>query len=155
MKHTMRQIIGLMFAVPYVLTIRFLSLFMEKENALQMIGQHLTSLAKRSLRYWVPYIKDSSEFDLLRSRMRKNLRFWSPFFDVSIVKDDSDTFGVKVFNCPFCEAFIKLGTPELAPYVCQGDWEKAKSNQKKWQFERSCQIGTGDSFCNHTYKRIK
>ena len=37
--------------------------------------------------------------------------------------------------------------------MCQADWEIAKDNRDKWTFERSYQIGTGDSFCDHTYKR--
>jgi len=47
-----------------------------------------------------------------------------------------------------------LGMPELAPYICEGDWAKARSNSHKWGFERMHQIGTGDAFCDHTYKRI-
>jgi hypothetical protein len=154
MKNIIRQMIGFSFGIPYVFMIWYLSIFIEREKALQIIGHHITRLAKGSLRYWVPYIRDASEFDLLRSKMKGNLRFWSPLFDVSIVKDNQNTFKVHVQNCPFCEAFIKLGMPELAPYVCEGDWEKAKSNKNKWLFERKHQIGTGDSFCDHTYKRI-
>jgi hypothetical protein len=29
----------------------------------------------------------------------------------------------------------------------------AEANQDKWLFERNHQIGTGDAFCDHTYKR--
>ena len=154
MKNIIRQFIGFTFVIPYVCMIWYLSIFIEREKALQIIGHQITRLAKGSLRDWVPYIRDASEFDLLRSKMKGNLTFWSPLFDISIVKDDHNTFKVHVQNCPFCETFIKLGMPELAPYVCEGDWEKAKSNKNKWLFERKHQIGTGDSFCDHTYKRI-
>jgi hypothetical protein len=46
------------------------------------------------------------------------------------------------------------GVPELNSYVCQGDWEIAKEHKGKWEFEREHEIGKGDSYCDHTYKRI-
>ncbi|MCP4113425.1 MAG: L-2-amino-thiazoline-4-carboxylic acid hydrolase [Desulfobacteraceae bacterium] len=155
MKKLFRQIIGFSFGIPYVLIVKYLALFSGKEKAVQLAGEHITRMAKGSLKYWVPKTDNASEFDLFRSKMKANIRMWSFIFDVSVEKDDQDTFKITVSNCPFCEAFMKMGMPELAPYVCQGDWEKAKDNEDRWEFEREHQIGTGHSFCDHTYKRKK
>ena len=35
------------------------------------------------------------------------------------------------------------------------DWAIARDNADKWKFERNYQIGTGDSYCDHTYKRVQ
>ena len=92
-----------------------------------------------------------AEYMEIRRRVQKNTGALED--DVVVEKEDRDVFKVHVFNCPFCEAFNALRMPELSPYVCEGDWEKARANKKKWDFERKHQIGTGDSFCDHTYKR--
>ncbi len=56
-------------------------------------------------------------------------------------------------NCLLCEGFFTLRMSEIGPYLCQSDWEIAKENVDKWDFERNHQIGTGDKYCDHTYKR--
>ena len=48
-----------------------------------------------------------------------------------------------------------MGLLEMKPFVCQGDWDAARVHADKWVFERAHQIGTGDAFCDHTYKRLK
>jgi hypothetical protein len=48
-----------------------------------------------------------------------------------------------------------VGLSYLNPHICEGDWAKANENRKKWLFERTHQIGTGDSFCDPTYLRKK
>jgi hypothetical protein len=58
-------------------------------------------------------------------------------------------------NCPFCEVLAALGLSRLSPYVCQGDWAFAEENKNCWGFERDHQIGTGNRFCDHTYRRLK
>ncbi len=155
MKKIFRQIVGYLFCLPFVLMIHYLSIFIKREKAIDLVGNYITRLARGSLAYWVPYIKNSSEFDVLRTKMKGNLKLWSPIFDVSIARDNPDTFQVHVYNCPFCETCFKLGMRELSPYFCEGDWQKAERNKKKWRFERENQIGTGDNYCDHTYKRIE
>ena len=67
----------------------------------------------------------------------------------------NDVFKLHVSNCPFCEALNPMGMSKLSPYVREGDWAIARVNADKWKFERNNQIGTGDSYCDHTYKRIQ
>jgi hypothetical protein len=60
-----------------------------------------------------------------------------------------------MLNCPFCEVLNRTGLSDLSGYICEGDWAYARENKDKWLFERKFQIGTGDTICDHTYKRIK
>jgi len=57
MKNIIRQMIGFTFGISYVVMVWYLSIFMEREKAFQIIGHHITRLAKGSLKYWVPYIR--------------------------------------------------------------------------------------------------
>lgn len=153
MKNLFRSAVGYASVLPFALLAYGLSLFKGGDSSVKIVGPYLTEIARRSLKYWVPKINDASEFHLFSPGMRANLKIWRPFFDVTVEEDTEDTFRVRVDNCPFCESLIRLGMPELAPYVCEGDWEKARRNFAKWDFERKHQIGTGDNFCDHTYKR--
>ena len=87
--------------------------------------------------------------------MKKNFRLWKPLYEIEISEESNEVFKLHVSNCPFCEAFDRLGMSKLSPYVCEGDWAIARDNADKWQFKRKYQIGTGDSYCDHTYKRIQ
>jgi len=60
---------------------------------------------------------------------------------------------VYISNCPFCEVLKGMRLPLLARSVCEADWILAQKNADKWAFERTCQIGTGDTYCNSTNKR--
>jgi hypothetical protein len=148
-----RQITGFIFVFPAVAKVYGLAPFVGKERAIGICGPGVTAMAKWSLRFWVPKIKDAADFDSFPSRMKARFRLWKPFFDLHVVQEDLDTFKINVHNCLFCEAFRKLGMSQMGPYLCQGDWEMAKENSDKWDFQRKHQIGTGDSFCDHTYLR--
>ena len=153
MKRLFRKILGMIIVLPTVIKVHAFSLFEEKEKAVTRFGPSVTAMAKWSLRFWVPKLKDASDFGLFASRMKARFWLWKPFYDITVVRDDENTFELRVENCPFCEAFNKFGLPALGPYLCQGDWEMAKENSDKWQFKREHQIGTGDGFCDHTYLR--
>lgn len=152
-KKLFRQIAALIVVLPTVVMVYVLTPFMGKEKAIAFCGPNVTAMAKRSLRYWVPQIETAAEFDLFPSRVKARFRLWKPFFDFSVVQEDHDTFKIHVQNCPFCEAFNRLGVSQMGPYLCQGDWEMAREHSDKWGFDRKHQIGTGDSFCDHTYLR--
>lgn len=153
MKKLFRQIIGIAVIGSFIIMVYLFSIFIGKEKAIRLWGPITTKMAKFSLKLWIAEIKDPSEFNQFSSRMKKNFWLWRPFYDFTVAQEDSNVFKLHIYNCPFCEVIIKSGLPELAPYLCQGDWEDAKENQDKWSFARSHQIGTGDSFCNHTYLR--
>lgn len=115
----------------------------------------MTSLAKQSLKFWVPKLENAKDFDKFRAKMKANLWLWRPFFDIQITEETNDTFKLHLGNCPFCEVLNNVGLANLNPYVCDGDWVLARENKDKWIFDREHQIGTGDSFCDHTYRRKK
>lgn len=152
-KELFRQAVGILTVLPAAIRVWAYTYFWGREKAVARCGPSLTAMAKFSLRFWIPKIAHSSDFSLLSSGMKSRLWLWRPLFDINVVQDDPDTLKLNIENCPFCEAFGNLGLPEMAPYVCQGDWEMALENSDKWDFQRNCQIGTGDSFCNHTYLR--
>ncbi len=155
MKKYFRKTIGYIVIGPFVVASIFLSIFLGKEKAIKFIGTRLTKAVKHSLKVWVPRIDDAQDFDSFPAKMKKNFRLWKPFYDIEISEENNDVFKLHVSNCPFCEALNRLGMSKLSPYVCEADWAIARENADKWKFERNHQIGTGDSFCDHTYKRIK
>ena len=126
-----------------------------KKKAISFWGPFMTSHAKQSLKFWVPKLENAKDFDNFRAKMKANLWLWSPFFDIQITEETNDTFKLHLGNCPFCEVLNNAGLSDLNPYVCEGDWVLARENKDKWIFDREHQIGTGDSFCDHTYKRKK
>lgn len=144
-----------MVVSPFVVASKFLSIFLGQEKALEVVGPRLTKSAKRALKFWVPKIDDAKDFDSFPEKMKKNFRLWEPLYDIKISDESKDVFKLHVSNCPFCEALNRLGMSKLSPYVCEGDWAIAQDNADKWKFERIYQIGTGDSYCDHTYKRIQ
>ncbi len=79
-------------------------------------------------RSYIPDIQDASEFDRFKTKLKSNFRHWDLLFDIEITREDEDLLKTRVSNCPFCECLVDLGQPELAPYVCLGDWEVAKEN---------------------------
>lgn len=154
MKKNFRKAIGYMVVLPFAVVLKSLSIFIGQEKAIKIVGLRATKLAKQFLKFWVPKIDDAKDFDSFPAKMKKNLRLWKLLYDVEISEENTDIFKLHVSNCPFCEALDHLGMSKLGPYVCEGDWAIARDNGEKWIFERNYQIGTGDSYCDHTYKRI-
>jgi hypothetical protein len=155
MKTILRKIIGYIVVLPFVFRYKILLLFIGQEKAIEDVGPRLTNSAKRFLKFWVPKIDNQKDFDSFPVKMKKNFRLWEHLFDIEISEESNDLFKLYIPNCPFCEALNKIGMSALSPYVCEGDWAIARENADKWKFERNYQIGTGDSYCDHTYKRIQ
>lgn len=155
MKKSLRTISGIVVVLPFIIAVKSLSLLWGEQKAIDTIGPMATRIAKRSLQFWVPKIKGPEDFESFPIKMKKNFRLWRPFYDIEISEENRDIFKLNVSNCPFCETLNHFGLSKLSPYVCEGDWAIAKDNSHKWAFERAHQIGTGDSFCDHTYKRLK
>jgi predicted ArsR family transcriptional regulator len=155
MKKFFRKIIGYIVVSPFVVASKFLSIFLGKQKAIEVVGPRLTKSAKRFLKFWIPKIDGAEDFASFPAKMKKNFRLWEPLYDIEISEESNDVFKLHVSNCPFCEALNRLGMSKLSPYVCEGDWAIARDNADKWKFERNYQIGTGDSYCDHTYKRIQ
>jgi hypothetical protein len=154
-KKLIRNVFGFIVVSPFIFAAKVLSVFVGEKKSVEIIGPIATNLAKQSLKFWVPKIDNSDDFDVFPGKMKKNFWIWRPFYDIEITEETDDVFRLHVSNCPFCEVLNRFGLSKLSAYVCEGDWAIAKDNSKKWLFERSHQIGTGDRYCNHTYKRLK
>jgi hypothetical protein len=148
-----RLFVGLLAVFPAVLKVWILTPLWGREKAVKVCGPGLTAAAKLSLKLWIPEISTAAEFARFPSKMKARFWLWKPLFDIAVVEEDQNKLKLNITNCPFCEALLKLGCPELGPYVCQGDVEMARDNADRWAFERNYQIGTGDLYCDHTYLR--
>lgn len=153
MKNILRKLIGFIVVGPFVLSIKLLSLFSSRGKAIEIMSPLIVKVAKLFVRILVPNVKNAADFDRLKDTITKRaIRLW-PFYDITIAENNDNLLKLHVANCPFAELAIRLGYIDIGPFVCQGDWEVAKDNINKWDFDRKHQIGTGDSYCDHTYKR--
>jgi hypothetical protein len=74
--------------------------------------------------------------------------------DIEIVYEDSKQIQFHYLNCVHCQLLRKVGLYSLSKSACDSDWVIAEKNINNWTFTRTHQIGTGDTFCNHTYYAI-
>jgi len=156
MQQLFRKIVGLTVAVPFFVQVKLLSLFFGREKAIKLSGPAATLEGKfLGKLFIVPKIKSPEDFGVFVTRIKTRMKLMKSLYDVSVEEQNNDMIALRYGNCPICEAITSLGLPELAPYFCQSDWEIAKENDGVWEFEREHQIGTGDAFCDHTYRRIK
>jgi len=154
MKQTFRKSVGMMLAVPFWVQVKILSLFVGRDRAVELSGPGVTLEGKvLGKLFIIPTIKDPGDFDVFVTKMKARMKLMKPLYDISVEHEDNEKIAFRYANCPMCEAVIALGLPELAPYFCQSDWEIARDFRDMWDFEREHQIGTGDSFCDHTYER--
>jgi len=152
-KRYLGKILAIMIVTPCIIANRILTLCIDKDKANKVCGPYLTLIAEFVLKCTLPKINSPSEFDLFRNKIKKNLRLWKPLVDFSIIDEDDNSIKLHISHCPLSEILIKTGHPELAEYVCQGDLKAAENNAQNWLFKREHQIGRGDTFCDHTYKR--
>lgn len=153
MKRFLRNMFVGVFLSPLIAYVHILFTLVGRDKAIRTVGRSLTYGAKRSLKYWVPVIASAVDFDEFTPKMKSRFWLWRILYDIDITKETKDCIMLRVSNCPFCEVLNVIGLKELSPYVCEGDWAIARENVDKWCFERKHQIGTGDSFCDHTYSR--
>jgi hypothetical protein len=153
MKKIFRRIATFVILAPGIIWTYFLSIFIGKEKAIKLCGPFFTLVSKPFARNWVPKVDSASDFDNFSIKMQRGFWLWKPFFDFSIAQDNSDVFQLKITYCPICDVIQTFGLSDLAPFVCDADWQVAKENEEKWIFTRTYQLSTGDSYCDHTYLR--
>ena len=151
----LRNLIALIIVSPILILVLISSAFLGKPRAIRIWGPVLTYITKLSLKFLVSRVNSASEFDQFKTRLKFKLWLWRPFFTVSVAEERDDKIQLKIDNCPFCEVFQALGYQGMAPYICDADWKMARDNRDNWDFERSQEIGRGDSFCNTAYLRIE
>jgi hypothetical protein len=153
MKRLVRNTITFVILSPVIFITYMCGIFIGKERAERLMGPVLRFFTVQVLKVLVPSIKGGDEFHLFTPKMRAKLVLWKPLWDVRVDYEDENTCRLYVSNCPFCEVLKGMRLPLLARSVCEADWVLAKKNAHKWMFERTCQIGTGDTYCDSTYKR--
>ena len=154
MKAIFRYAVVLLIVGPFVIFIHIARLFVGKQKAIQLCGPLGTKIAKMVLKLVVPKIEKPEEFDKFKKDYKGNFWILKPIYDLKIKEENDDLLKLHVLNCPFCELATAAGISEINPYFCKGDWEIAEENQGLWEFERGMEIGKGDTYCDHTYKRI-
>lgn len=153
MKRLVRNSITFVVLSPVILITYICSLFVGKERAERLMGPILKFFTVQVLKVLVPSIKARDDFHLFTPKMRAKFVLWKPLWDVRVDYEDENTCRLHISNCPFCEVLKGMKLPLLAGSVCEADWILAQKNADKWIFERTSQIGTGDTYCNSTYKR--
>ena len=154
-KNILRIVFGFFIVTPFALFTHLISVFTGKQKAVAILGPTVTIFAKSIQQFFPPKIIKASEFDLFKSKLKDKHKIWSILFDYPIEYPDENTAKLVIQNCPFAKSMTKLKVSELGYYMCQGDWEVAKENSEKWEFERTCTIGTDGTICDFTYKRIR
>lgn len=155
MKKYFRLFIGFIVATPIALVTYFVSFFIGKQKAVEVLGPKVTMVAKFMQQFFPPKIRNASDFSLFKSKVKDRQKVWSMIYDYPIEYPDDNTVKLVIQNCPFAEAIVKLNISEFGYYMCQGDCEVAKDNSDKWMFERNSTIGTGGIVCDFIYKRIE
>lgn len=152
MKKIIRNLTGFIVVAPFILSIKLLSIFSTRDKAIAIISPILIKTAKRFVRILIPYVSTASEFDNFKKIIKSRIPRLKIFYDIQFTESDN-LLKLHVANCPFPEIAKRLGYADLGPIMCHSDWEVAKDNLDKWDFERKHSIGEGYSFCDHTYKR--
>ena len=153
-----KKIFGYLIAfpilLPFILFVHISKIFIGKDKAIQLSGPYATSIAKSFLSVMLPRIDSPEDFDIFRAKAKGKFWLWKPIYNFEVTEDNNDILKLKIKNCPFCELLPVFRLTELNSHVCRGDWDFAKQNEGMWAFEREHEIGKGDPFCDHTYKRI-
>lgn len=149
-----RKATGLAIAGPFYVLAKALSLLVGRRRAIELLGPFVTTLVRIMAEVsMIPKIRNPLEFSSFVEKLKRNVSNLRLLYDVSVEHEDRDTIVFNFKNCPHCEAFSSLGIPEFGPYACDSDWVIARKNADMWLFERSRQIGIGDRYCNHSYRR--
>ena len=145
---------GLTVAFPFFVLIHISALFVGREKAVAYWGPYASWMLTTIVEFvFIPKISHPEEFDTFTREIERNTKRFGYLYDITVTHHDSDTIALRFENCLHCAAFESLGFPDVNPHICQGDWDIARRNRDVWDFERDHQIGTGDAFCDHTYKR--
>jgi len=142
-----------LFTLPFVLQTYALIPFLGKKRAIRMVGKQLTSAAATGSKLIVPRINSKQDFSIFKQKIKRNFLFFGVLHRLRIENETRDKIEFRFQFCPVTKAFTIFGLSELCKYSCAGDWKIAKENQEYWTFTREQTIGTGGSYCNHTYSR--
>lgn len=141
------------FTLPFVLQTYALRSFLGKKRAIQIIGKQLTSAGGLVAGLIVPRVNSKQDFAIFRGKIKRNFLFFEKFLRLRIENETQDKIEFRFQFCPVTKMLTIFGLPEICKYSCAGDWKLAKKNKENWKFTRKQTIGTGGSYCDHTYSR--
>jgi hypothetical protein len=141
------------FTLPFVLQAYALRSFLGEKRAIRIVGKQLTSAAALGAKLIVPRINSKLDFAIFREKIKRNFLFFDKFLCLRIENETQDKIEFRFQFCPVTKMLTIFGLSEICKYSCAGDWMLAKENKEYWTFTRKQTIGTGGSYCDHTYSR--
>lgn len=141
------------FTLPFVLQTYVLSLFLGKERAIHIIGRQLTSAGGIVAGLIVPRINSKQDFGVFKGKIKRNFLLFEKFLRLRIEDETQDKIEFRFQFCPVTKVLTIFGLSEICKYSCAGDWKLAKKNKENWTFTRKQTLGTGGTYCDHTYSR--
>lgn len=139
--------------LPFVLQTYALIPFIGKKRAIRIVGKQLILAAASGAKLIVPRINSKLDFSIFKQKIKRNFLFFRKLLRLRIENETQDKIEFRFQFCPVTKMLTIFGLSELCKYSCAGDWKLAKENKEYWTFTRKQTIGTGGSYCNHTYSR--
>ncbi|HUN53742.1 MAG TPA: L-2-amino-thiazoline-4-carboxylic acid hydrolase [Smithella sp.] len=141
------------FTLPFVLQTYALRAFLGEKRAIRIVGRQLTLAGALVAKLIVPRINSKQDFEVFREKIKRNFLFFDKFLCLRIENETQDKIEFRFQFCPVTKMLKIFGLPGICKYSCAGDWMLAKQNKEYWTFTRKQTIGTGGSYCDHTYSR--
>jgi hypothetical protein len=141
------------YTLPFVLQTYTLRAFLGKKRAIQITGKQLTSAGGLVAGLIVPRVNSKHDFAIFREKIKRNFLLFEKILRVRIENETQDKIEFRIQFCPVTKMLTIFGLSEICKYSCAGDWKLAKKNRGNWEFTRKQTIGTGGSYCDHTYSR--
>ncbi|MRR16055.1 MAG: hypothetical protein EG826_06335 [Deltaproteobacteria bacterium] len=141
------------FTLPFIVQTYALMLILGKQRAIRIVGRQLISAATLVSKVIVPRINSKLEFPVFKQKIKRNFLFFRRLLHLSIENETQDKIEFRFQFCPVSKMLMIFRLSDLCKYSCAGDWKHAKRNREYWIFTREQTIGTGGSYCNHTYSR--
>jgi hypothetical protein len=142
-----------LFTLPFVLQTYTLRSFLGKKRAIRIVGKQLVLAGALVAKLIVPRINSKLDFPIFKQKIKRNFLFFANLLHLRIENETQDQIEFRFKFCPVAKMLTTFGLSELCRYSCAGDWKFAKENKEYWTFTREQTIGTGGSYCNHTYSR--
>jgi hypothetical protein len=139
--------------LPFILQTYALTPFLGKKRAIRIVGKQLILAAASGAKLIVPRINSKLDFSIFKQKIKRNFLFFRKLLRLRIENETQDKIEFRFQFCPVTKMLTIFGLSELCKYSCAGDWKLAKENKEYWTFTRKQTIGTGGSYCNHTYSR--
>lgn len=141
------------YTLPFILQTYALGSFLGKKRAIQITGRQLTSAGGLVAGLIVPRVNSKQDFAIFREKIKRNFLLFEKILRVKIENETQDKIEFRIHFCPVTKMLTIFGLSGICKYSCAGDWKLAKKNKGNWEFSRKQTIGTGGSYCDHTYTR--